>query len=259
MIKKRNCPINMRKTIQHGLTLIELLVVIAIIGILAALILSAISQAKGKAQRIQCIGNLHNLGIALNVFLADRHRYPSSFGNKKSDDPGIWRNQLERGGLGISNPERFFWQKGVWKCPSIQWPVHSNATFMDIPAYYAYNDGGVCRESDTNPLGLNSSYVSSTLTYVPVSESAVVSPSDMMAIGDSFSSGSSLRRETYFLTSAGMAADGLSPMIRHQGKANVVFCDGHVESPTLQFLFFDTSDEALCRWNRDHQPHRDRL
>jgi hypothetical protein len=32
-------------------------------------------------------------------------------------------------------------------------------------------------------------------------------------------------------------------------------CDGHIESPTLQFLFADTSDDALVRWNRDHQPH----
>jgi hypothetical protein len=27
----------------------------------------------------------------------------------------------------------------------------------------------------------------------------------------------------------------------------------------LQFLFEDTSDAALVRWNRDHQPHRERL
>jgi hypothetical protein len=32
-----------------------------------------------------------------------------------------------------------------------------------------------------------------------------------------------------------------------------------VESPPLTFLFTDTSAAALCRWNRDHQPHRDRL
>jgi prepilin-type processing-associated H-X9-DG protein len=35
---------------------------------------------------------------------------------------------------------------------------------------------------------------------------------------------------------------------RHQAKANVVFCAGHVESPTLKFLFEDTSDAALARW-----------
>jgi hypothetical protein len=39
----------------------------------------------------------------------------------------------------------------------------------------------------------------------------------------------------------------------------MVFCDGHLESPTLQFLFTDTNDEALVRWNRDHQPHREKL
>ncbi|MEI6197851.1 MAG: H-X9-DG-CTERM domain-containing protein [Verrucomicrobiota bacterium] len=32
------------------------------------------------------------------------------------------------------------------------------------------------------------------------------------------------------------------------GKANVVFCDGHVESPTLKFLFEDISDTASARW-----------
>jgi len=36
-------------------------------------------------------------------------------------------------------------------------------------------------------------------------------------------------------------------LLRHQNKANVVFCDGHVESPTLQFLLSGTSDAALSR------------
>jgi hypothetical protein len=39
----------------------------------------------------------------------------------------------------------------------------------------------------------------------------------------------------------------------------VVFCDGHVESPALKFLFEDTSDAALVRWNRDLLPHREKL
>ena len=46
---------------------------------------------------------------------------------------------------------------------------------------------------------------------------------------------------------------------RHQGRVNVLFFDGHVESPTLEYVFEDTSDAALVRWNRDRQPHRDRL
>jgi hypothetical protein len=39
----------------------------------------------------------------------------------------------------------------------------------------------------------------------------------------------------------------------------VVFCDGHVEGLRLQTMFADESDAALSRWNRDHQPHRERL
>jgi hypothetical protein len=39
----------------------------------------------------------------------------------------------------------------------------------------------------------------------------------------------------------------------------VVFGDGHVELPTLKFLFEDTSDAALGRWNRDHLPDREKL
>jgi prepilin-type processing-associated H-X9-DG protein len=56
----------------------------------------------------------------------------------------------------------------------------------------------------------------------------------------------------------------ISNFIRHQGKANVVFCDGHVESPTLKFLFADTRDAALARWKSlqtatSHLPHREKL
>jgi prepilin-type processing-associated H-X9-DG protein len=47
------------------------------------------------------------------------------------------------------------------------------------------------------------------------------------------------------------------PNARHLAKAKVVFCDGHVESPTLKSLSEDTSDAALNRWNRDHLPHRE--
>jgi prepilin-type processing-associated H-X9-DG protein len=76
----------------------------------------------------------------------------------------------------------------------------------------------------------------------------------MMTIGDSFDATITFMRAP--LNDLMREGNTLS---RHQGKANVVFCDGHVESPTLKFLFEDTADAALSRWNRDHLPHRDRL
>ncbi len=49
----------------------ELLVVIAIIGIPAALLLPARTCVKQKAQQIQCVGNLPQLGVGLQTFLAN--------------------------------------------------------------------------------------------------------------------------------------------------------------------------------------------
>jgi prepilin-type processing-associated H-X9-DG protein/prepilin-type N-terminal cleavage/methylation domain-containing protein len=242
-------------------TLVELLVVIAIIGILAALLLSAVSLAKGKAQRIQCVSNLHQLGLGLQTFLADNHVYPVLIsGTNKNDPEWFWMGQLERQGLGISQPETNFYQKGVWLCSSARWSASLQRGLIQSGggAYYGYNDdrvGADLRSRDpTNQFGLQGHYDAITHTYTPIAASEVAAPSDMMAIGDSFdSSGLFLRRKLADLEQFG------NILTRHQGKANVVFCDGHVESPTLKFLLEDTIATALVRWNRDHQPHRDKL
>jgi prepilin-type N-terminal cleavage/methylation domain-containing protein/prepilin-type processing-associated H-X9-DG protein len=116
---------------RRGFTLIELLVVIAIIGILAAMLFPVFARAREAARKIQCLANVKNLAISIQMYLVDYDRLwptenrPEVIAGSHPSNPDSTNSCALSAGTGM-NPylqppvilDEYIKNRDVWTCPS---------------------------------------------------------------------------------------------------------------------------------------------
>ena len=246
-----------------GFTLVELLVVIAIIGILGALLLPALSAAKSYARSTTCKNHLHEMGLALQMYVHDNQgRYPHYLG-----PPGpAYGDAVGKGGRAVGlvywSSKLFPYYPWNWTNTSYQCPGYHGKTLgpyipggIDRAGSYAYNAMGVRTDDHTNEhfgLGPVMFWKDATGRFVPaVSEAAVIVPSDMLAMGDSLMKADEAGGDD--ILRCGGDVDTNDYVLRHGKNYNLLFCDGHVSAMRPEVLCNPTNSAAM--WNYDHQPH----
>jgi prepilin-type N-terminal cleavage/methylation domain-containing protein len=128
---------------RRGFTLIELLVVIAIIGLMIALLLPAVQQAREAARRAQCKNNLRQIGLAIQNYAGAHSMMPPSvcidLNATQTGNNGAWSIH------GRILPYLDQANVQIQVDPTVAWDFQLIVSGLRIPVYACPSDPGANR------------------------------------------------------------------------------------------------------------------
>lgn len=218
-----------RKTFR-AFTIIELLVVIAIMAILSGLLLPAMNTARGAARSALCKSNLHQLAIALCLYIDN-----NSGRCMPIADPSDWsrywfgkrRAAFGQPGANVYDRRQGFLypyinaEKSVERCPTFEVAGRAADGQLVGYAYNYYSDWPMPKGLDQNVL-----------------HSKIANPGKMVVFvdggrvsrgGAAYYSPEGTVEENYFLDPPDAWSWDCGVHFRHNGKANALFADWHVD------------------------------
>ncbi|HPC17718.1 MAG TPA: prepilin-type N-terminal cleavage/methylation domain-containing protein [Candidatus Hydrogenedentes bacterium] len=236
---------------SKGFTLIELLVVIAIIAILAAILLPALSRARQQALSTQCVNNLRQLYLACAMYASEHNgRYCPAAPDIMVGFGGRTRWHGKRA---TPDPNTSFDPK---KGPLAEYLP--DARVKECPVFTEFRRKGEVPnafESGTGGYGYNAAYIGGTAYANPYPASMtettldvrVSNPAEVVMFADAAMPQEGHIVEYSFIEPPLYVDPGhphgdkdgefANPSIhfRHYGRANVLWCDGHITSERIDW------------------------
>ncbi|MCC6424708.1 MAG: DUF1559 domain-containing protein [Phycisphaerales bacterium] len=223
---------------RTAFTLVELLVVIGIISVLISMLLPALNRARQSAQSVQCLSNLRQIGLAIQMYAnGNKQSYPpfsfwwrtnlATNDNLNNFNAGSWAAELVRQGL-IKAPPLFH-------CPVFQTQIDwFDQAMWDV-------NGIAYRWAD---YGYNYTFIGSSARYYPPADSRYYEPAKTTQIRQPATT--ILLGDSQYLVAPGSILgyhllgdngnEGGSILYtadpRHDGNSsvNIAWCDGHASS-----------------------------